>query len=56
MVGSERGQGEGGTKGVAGVEGCLVEKVGREGVADQGRGRVVRETCVQVDVMGSVGV
>lgn len=41
---------------VAGVEGCLVANVGsKEGVADPGKGRVMRETCVLGCVMGKEG-
>lgn len=36
---------------MAWVEGCLAANVGREKVVDQGKGRVMRETCLHGHVM-----
>lgn len=41
---------------MVGAEGCLAAYVGREEVADQGKGWVMRGTCLQVDVTGKVEV
>lgn len=51
MVGKDHGLEEGGTKWVAGVEGCLAANVGREKEADQGKGWVMRETCLHGHVL-----
>ena len=55
MVGQEHGLDEEGIKG-AGAEGCLEAYVGKKEVADQEKGWVTRETCLQVDVMEKVEV
>lgn len=56
LVGWEYALDEDGTKEVAWVEGYLVACVGKEEVDDYGKGWVMRETCLQVDVMEKVEV
>ena len=50
VVGQEHELEEEETKGVAVVEGCWAAYVGREEEADQGKGWVMRETCLMEKV------